>query len=233
MSIKILIIEKDNTIAEFMKDYLEMNDFLVDIEQNGMIGLKRVLTEDFQMVLLEYSLPGKDGIEICKKIKEKKNIPVMFVSGKTEEQNIIHGLGAGADDYLCKPFGPGEMIARVKTHITNYERLLSTAKHKNDLLLIGNLKIDKTARRVWYNKKEIFFTTKEFDLFCYLAEHPNMVCTREILFQEIWDMDSVGEIATVTVHIKKIRKKLQEAACTEQFIETIWGAGYRFQRKAN
>lgn len=231
MSNKILIIEKDNTMADFMKDYLETNDFLVDIELNGLTGLKRALAEDYQMVLLESSLTGKDGTEICRRIKERKNIPVMFVSGKTEEQNIIRGLGAGADDYLCKPFGPGEMIARVKTHIACYEKLLEVTRHKNDLLVIGNLKIDKSARRIWYNKKEIFFTTKEFDLFCYLAEHPNRVCTREVLFREIWDMDCVGEIATVTVHIKKIRKKLQESACAEEFIETIWGAGYRFQRE--
>lgn len=229
MGNKILIIEKDNETAELQKDYLEMNDYSVCIEKTGTAGLKKALSEDFQMVLLEVQLTGVDGYEVCKKIKESKNIPVMFISSKTEEISIIKGLGVGADDYMCKPFSPGEMIARVKAHINCYARLLEVSEHKNDIMEIGNLKIDKTSRRVFQNKKEKNFTTKEFDLLCYLAEHPNKVFSKEQLFQEIWDMDCVGDIATVTVHIKKIREKLHENSTKPEHIETVWGVGYRFK----
>lgn len=229
MNERILIIEEDKEIAELQKDYLEMNEFVVEIARSGEAGLKKAVADEFDMVLLEVKLSEIDGYEICKKIKEVKNIPVMFISEKDNEIDIIRGLGTGADDYMRKPFSPGEMVARVKAHLACYDKLLKVSEHQNDIMEIGSIRIDKTARRVFQNGAEKNFTTKEFDLLCFLMEHPNRVYTKEELFREIWDMESVGDIATVTVHIKKIREKLKEDSTHPKYVETIWGVGYRFK----
>ncbi|MBO8464052.1 MAG: response regulator transcription factor [Firmicutes bacterium] len=226
---KILIIEDEESIAELEKDYLELSSFQVLIENNGQIGLERALTEDFNMIILDLMLPGLDGFEICKKIREVKNIPILMVSAKKEDIDKIRGLGLGADDYITKPFSPSELVARVKAHIARYERLIGSAAAENDVIEIRGLKIDKTARRVYVNDEEKSFTTKEFDLLTFLASNPNHVFTKEELFKEIWDMDSIGDIATVTVHIKKIREKIEFNTAKPQYIETIWGVGYRFK----
>ena len=171
-----------------------------------------------------------DGFEICKKIREKKNTPVLMVSAKKDDIDKIRGLGLGADDYITKPFSPSELVARVKAHLTRYERLIGSNHEKtNDMVEIRGIKIDKTARRVWINGEERQFTTKEFDLLTFLAQNPNHVYTKDELFKEIWDMESVGDIATVTVHIKKIREKIELDTSKPQYIETIWGVGYRFK----
>ena len=226
---KILIIEDEESIAELEKDYLELSSFQVLIENNGQIGLERALTEDFNMIILDLMLPGLDGFEICKKIREVKNIPILMVSAKKEDIDKIRGLGLGADDYITKPFSPSELVARVKAHIARYERLIGSAAAENDVIEIRGLKIDKTARRVYVNDEEKSFTTKEFDLLTFLAQNPNHVFTKEELFREIWDMESIGDIATVTVHIKKIREKIEFNTAKPQYIETIWGVGYRFK----
>ena len=174
-------------------------------------------------------LPGMDGFEICRRIREKKNIPVLMVSAKKEDIDKIRGLGMGADDYITKPFSPSELVARVKAHLARYERLIGSAVKTNDIIEIRGLKIDKTARRVYVNGEEKAFTTKEFDLLTFLAENPNHVFKKEELFNKIWDMESLGDIATVTVHIKKIREKIEFNTSKPQYIETIWGVGYRFK----
>ena len=174
-------------------------------------------------------LPGTDGFEICKKIREEKNTPILMVSAKKDDIDKIRGLGLGADDYITKPFSPSELVARVKAHLARYERLIGSSEAKNDIIEIRGIRIDKTARRVWVNDEEKQFTTKEFDLLTFLAENPNHVFTKEELFREIWDMESVGDIATVTVHIKKIREKIEYNNAKPQYIETIWGVGYRFK----
>ena len=226
---KILIIEDEESIAELEKDYLELSSFEVAIENNGQTGLERVLSEEFNMIILDLMLPGLDGFEICKRIREVKNIPILMVSAKKEDIDKIRGLGLGADDYITKPFSPSELVARVKAHIARYERLIGSAAVENDIIEIRGLKIDKTARRVYINDEEKAFTTKEFDLLTFLASNPNHVFTKEELFKEIWDMDSIGDIATVTVHIKKIREKIEFNTAKPQYIETIWGVGYRFK----
>lgn len=226
---KILIIEDEESIAELEKDYLELSSFQVIIENNGQTGLERALSEDFNMIILDLMLPGLDGFEICKKIREVKNVPILMVSAKKEDIDKIRGLGLGADDYITKPFSPSELVARVKAHIARYERLIGSAAVENDIIEIRGLKIDKTARRVYINDEEKSFTTKEFDLLTFLASNPNHVFTKEELFKEIWDMDSIGDIATVTVHIKKIREKIEFNTAKPQYIETIWGVGYRFK----
>lgn len=226
---KILIVEDEEAIAELEKDYLEINDYEVLIENNGTDGLKRALQEDIDLLILDLMLPGIDGFEVCRKVREKKDIPVIMVSAKKDDIDKIRGLGLGADDYMTKPFSPSEMVARVKAHIARYERLVGKEKEVNDIVEIRGIKIDKTARRVYIDGKEKIFTTKEFDLLTFLAEHPNHVYSKEELFREIWDMESIGDIATVTVHIKKIREKIEYDTAKPQYIETIWGVGYRFK----
>ena len=226
---KILIIEDEVAIAELERDYLELSDFQVEIENNGDVGLKRALEEDFDMYILDLMLPGIDGFEICRRIREIKNTPILMVSAKKDDIDKIRGLGLGADDYITKPFSPSELVARVKAHLARYERLIGSSVKENDVIEIRGIRIDKTARRVWVNDEEKQFTTKEYDLLTFLAEHPNHVFTKEELFREIWDMESIGDIATVTVHIKKIREKVEIDTAKPQYIETIWGVGYRFK----
>ena len=226
---RILIIEDEEAIADLEKDYLELSDFEVIIENTGYAGFKRAMAEDFDLVILDLMLPGMDGFEVCKSIREEKNIPIIMVSAKKDDIDKIRGLGLGADDYMTKPFSPSELVARVKAHMARYDRLVGSNQKTNDIIEIRGLKIDKTARRVYLDGEEKIFTTKEFDLLTFLAENPNHVYTKEELFREIWDMDSIGDIATVTVHIKKIREKIEFDTTKPQYIETIWGVGYRFK----
>lgn len=227
---KILIVEDEVAIAELEKDYLELSDFEVTIENKGDTGLAHALEEDFDLIILDLMLPNVDGFEICRQIRSQKNTPIIMVSAKKDDIDKIRGLGLGADDYMTKPFSPSELVARVKAHLSRYDRLVgSGAKEENDIIEIRGLKIDKTARRVFVNDEERVFTTKEFDLLTFLASNPNHVYTKEELFQEIWDMESIGDIATVTVHIKKIREKIEANTSKPQYIETIWGVGYRFK----
>ena len=226
---KILIVEDEEAIADLEKDYLELSGFDVEIENDGTSGLERALSEEFDMYILDLMLPGTDGFEICKKIREKKNTPILMVSAKKDDIDKIRGLGLGADDYITKPFSPSELVARVKAHLARYERLIGSNVQKNDIIEIRGIRIDKTARRVWVNDEEKQFTTKEFDLLTFLAENPKHVFTKDELFSKIWDMESIGDIATVTVHIKKIREKIEFNTAKPQYIETIWGVGYRFK----
>ncbi len=229
MNKKVLIVEDEVAIADLEKDYLELSGFDVTIENAGDTGLKRALDEEFNIIVLDLMLPGVDGFEVCKQIREKKDVPIIMVSAKKEDIDKIRGLGLGADDYITKPFSPSELVARVKAHLSRYERLINSNQKTNDIIEIRGIKIDKTARRVYVDGEEKAFTTKEFDLLTFLAENPNHVYTKEELFREIWDMDSFGDIATVTVHIKKIREKIEIDTANPQYIETIWGVGYRFK----
>ena len=228
---KILIIEDEKEIADLEKDYLEMNGFEVETFDRGDDGLDAAMKNDYDLVVLDLMLPGTDGFDICRKVRAEKNIPIIMVSAKKDDIDKIRGLGLGADDYMTKPFSPGELVARVKAHLAQYERLVGEGKRKseNDLIEIRGIKIDKTARRVFVDGEEKIFTTKEFDLLSFLAENPNKVYTKDDLFRTIWGMESVGDIATVTVHIKKIREKLGDVSGDSKYIETIWGVGYRFK----
>jgi len=225
----ILIIEDEIAIAELEKDYLELSGFQVTMVHEGRNGLTEALEGDYQLIILDLMLPGLDGFEICRQIREEKDIPILMVSAKKEDIDKIRGLGMGADDYMTKPFSPSELVARVKAHLARYERLVKNHGKVNNVIEIRGMKIDKTARRVYVNDEEKILTTKEFDLLSFLAAHPDRVFTKDELFREIWDMESFGDIATVTVHIKKIREKIEEDAAKPQYIETIWGKGYRFK----
>ena len=226
---RLLIIEDEESIAELEKDYLELSGFDVEIETNGKVGLERALKEEFDLFILDLMLPEVDGFEICKRVRKVKNTPILMVSAKKDDIDKIRGLGLGADDYITKPFSPSELVARVKAHLARYERLIGSTTVENEIIEIRGLKIDKTARRVYVNGEEKQFTTKEFDLLTFLAQNPNHVFTKEALFNKIWDMESIGDIATVTVHIKKIREKIEFNTAKPQYIETIWGVGYRFK----
>ena len=226
---KILIVEDEEAIADLERDYLELSGFTVEVANDGDIGLQKALNEDYDLLILDLMLPGTDGFDICRQVRDVKNTPIVMVSAKKDDIDKIRGLGLGADDYMTKPFSPSELVARVKAHLARYERLVSSAKQENDVIEIRGIKIDKTARRVFVNGEEKVFTTKEFDLLTFLAEHPNHVFTKDELFKEIWDMESIGDIATVTVHIKKIREKIEFNTAKPQYIETIWGVGYRFK----
>ena len=229
MNKRILIIEDEESIADLEKDYLELSNFEVEVANDGEQGLAQAMEQDFDLIILDLMLPGVDGFEICRQVRDSKNTPIIMVSAKKDDIDKIRGLGLGADDYMTKPFSPSEMVARVKAHLARYERLIGSGSPENEIIEIRGLKIDKTARRVWVNGEEKNFTTKEFDLLTFLAQNPNHVYTKEELFREIWDMDSIGDIATVTVHIKKIREKIEFNTAKPQYIETIWGVGYRFK----
>lgn len=226
---KILIVEDEEAIADLEKDYLELSGFEVEVANDGETGLKKALENDYDLFILDLMLPGVDGFEICRQVRDEKNTPIIMVSAKKDDIDKIRGLGLGADDYITKPFSPSELVARVKAHMARYDRLVGSAVEENKMIDIRGLKIDTTARRVWVNGEEKPFTTKEFDLLTFLASHPNHVYTKDELFSEIWDMESIGDIATVTVHIKKIREKIEFDTSKPQYIETIWGVGYRFK----
>ncbi len=229
----ILIIEDEEAIAELERDYLEQAGYLVEIANDGDSGAERALAGDFSLIILDLMLPGIDGFEVCRMVRERKDIPILMVSAKKEDYDKVRGLGFGADDYITKPFSPSELTARVKAHLARYERLTGSAmqemSRKNRTVEIRGLCIDKDARRVYVNGEEKIMTNKEFDLLTYLAERPNRVFTKDDLFRAIWAMEAVGDTATVTVHIKKIREKIEVNSSDPQYIETIWGVGYRFK----
>ncbi|MFE8696612.1 response regulator transcription factor [Cytobacillus sp. FJAT-53684] len=225
---KVLIIEDELSIAELERDYLEINGFTADIVTNGEIGVTKAISEEYDLILLDLMLPGMDGFEICKRIRKTKEIPILMVSARKEDIDKIRGLGLGADDYIIKPFSPNELVARVKAHLARYHRLVSKEENPDELRVFG-LHIDKGARRIFVNGEEKFFTAKEFDLLTFLAENPNRVFSKDHLFERIWGLDSMGDLTTVTVHIRKIREKIETAPSNPEYIETIWGAGYRFK----
>lgn len=226
---KILIIEDEGDIASLERDYLEVNGFKVDIAASGGEGLRLAMTNNYHLILLDIMLPEMNGFELCQKLRKHLNIPILMVTAKEEDIDKIRGFDRGADDYIVKPFNPNELVARVKAHISRYERLLNHDQKPNDLQIRGLL-IQRDERRVFVNNKEKFLTAKEFDLLTYLATNPNIVFTKEHLMERIWGFDSWSDPSTVTVHIRKIREKIEENPSQPQYIETIWGVGYRLRK---
>jgi DNA-binding response OmpR family regulator len=230
---RILIIEDDKSIAELERDYLEINHFETVISMDGTSGLSTALAEDFDLILLDLMLPGIDGFEICRTIRSQKDIPILMVTAKKEDIDKIRGLGIGADDYIVKPFSPSELVARVNAHLSRYERLTKREEKNSEPnvheLVFGNLRILPEAWRVYVDSEEVRLTNKEFELLLFLATNPNLVFTKDKLFDRIWGLDSLGDTATVTVHINRIREKIEEDSSNPRYIETVWGAGYRFK----
>ncbi|WP_314591063.1 response regulator transcription factor [Paenibacillus terrigena] len=225
---KILIVEDEKIIAELERDYLEANGFNVDIATDGESGLKLGMSGEYDLIILDLMLPRINGFDVCRQIREKHNVPILMVTAKKEDIDVIRGLGLGADDYITKPFKPGELVARVKAHLARYERLIGSKENKEEIRIHGLL-IDYGSRRVFVHDQEVILTTKEFDLLYFLAVNPNRVFSKDQLFEKLWGMDALGDSQTVTVHIRKLREKIEIDASKAQYIETIWGAGYRFR----
>ena len=229
MAKKVLVVDDEKLIVKGIRFSLEQDGMEVDCAYDGEEALKMATENHYDMILLDIMLPKMDGFEVCQHIREFSDMPIVMLTAKGDDMDKILGLEYGADDYITKPFSPSELVARVKAHLNRYQRLVNNQMEANDIIEIRGLKIDKTARRVYLNGEEKVFTTKEFDLLTFLAGHPNRVFTKEELFNKIWDMESLGDIATVTVHIKKIREKIEVNTAKPQYIETIWGVGYRFK----
>lgn len=228
---KILIAEDDLSIAELQRDYLELAEFEVKICMDGVDALNTIKENEFDLLILDIMLPKIDGFSILRSIQDNKDIPILIVSSKKEEIDKIKGFSLGADDYITKPFSPAELVARVKSHIKNYERIKNKFNHKekNDTIIIRGLEIRKISRQVFVNCNEVTLAQKEFDLLLYMSENPNRVFSREELFEKVWGLDALGDISTVTVHIGRIREKIESSTSTPQYIETVWGAGYKLK----
>lgn len=227
---KVLVVEDDELIADLERDYLEANGFQVKVAYDGNMGEKLAAQSDYAAILLDVMLPGKSGFDICREIRRAKNVPIIMVTAKKEDIDKIRGLGLGADDYLVKPFSPAELVARVKSHIQIHDMLLeSKEQKKEEKISYENLTVLPMSRMVYLDKKEVTLVNKEFELLLFLMENPNIVFSKDTLFDRIWGMDAIGDVATVTVHINRLRDKLGKNLLKTQFIETVWGAGYRFR----
>ena len=229
---RVLIIEDDELIAELERDYLEANGYETDLAFDGITGEQKAKTEKYDAILLDVMLPGKTGFDVCRELRKSLRLPIIMVTAKKEDIDKIRGLGLGADDYLVKPFSPAELVARVKSHIYIHNLLSSAEKEEEQQeteITYRNLTILPKSRRVYLDKKEVILVNKEFELLLFLAENPNLVFSKDTLFDRVWGMDSLGDAATVTVHINRLRDKLGKIDAENQFIETVWGAGYRFR----
>lgn len=226
---KILVVEDDREIATIEKDFLEINGFEVVIENNGIEGQKRALCGGFSLVILDLMLPGKDGVAVCREIREKVDVPILMVTAQSENTDKIRGLGFGADDYIVKPFSPTELVARVKSHIARYKRLTrgSGDSQRHDEIDFGWLRINKGMHRVFVDEIEITLTHKEYELLYFLASNPEMVFSKEIIYDRIWGEDTYGDIKTVAVHVSRIREKTEKNPSEPIHLQTVWGAGYR------
>lgn len=224
----ILIVEDEPSIAELQRDYLEMNGYQTEIAVNGEQGLELGLSGKFELIVLDVMLPKLNGFEVCRKIRDKLDIPILMVTARREDIDIVRGLGLGADDYITKPFKPAELVARVKAHLSRYDRLSKREAATSELEIRG-LRLNPDSRRAYVHDVEVTLTTKEFDLLYFLAQHPNHVFSKDQLFERLWGIDSLGDTQTVTVHIRKLREKIEEDSANPLYIETLWGAGYRFR----
>lgn len=224
----ILIVEDEPSIAELQRDYLEMNGYQTEIAVNGEQGLALGHSGKFELIVLDVMLPKLNGFEICKKIRDELDIPILMVTARREDIDIVRGLGLGADDYMTKPFKPAELVARVKAHLSRYDRLKGRGTTTSELE-VRDLRLNPDSRRAYVRDEEVTLTTKEFDLLYFLAQHPNFVFSKDQLFERLWGIESLGDSQTVTVHIRKLREKIEVDSANPLYIETLWGAGYRFR----
>ncbi|MCL2337141.1 MAG: response regulator transcription factor [Firmicutes bacterium] len=225
---KILIIEDDPQIAMIERDYLTVNDFDVQVAKTGDEGIKFALAEHYDLILLDLMLPGKDGFTVCRTLRETLDIPILMVTARQEDIDIIKGLGLGADDYIVKPFSPNVLIAHVKAHLAQYERLKQFGNRVARDITVGNIRIQTTSRRVFVNAQEVEIKKKEYELLLYLVTNMDTVFSKETLYEKIWGFDALGDNATVAVHINRLREKLEDDPAKPKHIQTVWGAGYRF-----
>lgn len=233
---KVLIIEDDMGIYELERDYLEIEGYEVDIQTNGVDGLATALEHEYDLIILDIMIPKKDGFSVCRDIRKKKEIPIIMVSAKREDIDKIRGLGLGADDYMIKPFSPAELVARVKSHIQRYNRIrnsLGTTVEIESKIAAGSLEILLDSHQVFLGGTEVSLTPREYDILILLASSPNRVFTKEEVFESIWGIDSLGETSTIMVHINRLRAKIDKQFQGEEYIDTVWGVGYRFHKWDN
>ncbi|MDR1537506.1 MAG: response regulator transcription factor [Clostridiales bacterium] len=228
---RILIIEDDKQIAEFEKDYLEASQYEVDVCATGDSGLRKAEEADYSLIILDISMPNMDGFEVCRQLAKKRDIPIIFVSAKSDSLDKLKGFGLGAADYVVKPFEPSELVARVNTHIKRYDLLTNSKEASANEILSGDLRIEKQSRRVFLKDSEVSLANKEFDLLLFMAENPNIVFSKNKLLDEVWGIDAYVDLSTVAVHINRIREKIEENSSKPKFVETVWGAGYRFNKR--
>ncbi|MDO4279996.1 MAG: response regulator transcription factor [Peptococcaceae bacterium] len=229
MKKRILIVEDDAAIAAIERDYLEINDFDVEISGDGESGLARAESGEFDLVLLDVMLPGMDGFAVCRALREVSEVPILMVTARQEDIDKIRGLGLGADDYIEKPFSPSVLVARVKAHLARYERLTGAAAPKADELGIGEVRLNTQTHRVYVRGEEVALKNKEYELLQFFMQNPDVVFSRETLYERIWGMDALGDSATVAVHINRLREKIEADPANPRYIQTVWGAGYRFK----
>ncbi len=226
---KILIIEDDNDIAEVERDYLLINGFEADITDNGITGIEKIKQGNYDLVLLDLMLPGLDGFTVCKRLREITDIPILMVTARKEDIDKIRGLGLGADDYVEKPFSPNVLVARVKANLQQYSRLKNNNVKKESIIDVGDYKINTSSHRVYKHGMEVELKNKEYELFLFLVMNADIVFDKETIYEKIWGFDSIGDTATVAVHINRLREKLEDEPSKPKHIQTVWGAGYRFK----
>ena len=230
---RVLIIDQDRMIAAIERDFLETNGFDVAVAMTGKEGMKIFDGGDIEAVILDVDLSDTDGFLLCRKLRAVSNVPILFITARDALEDKVKGLGLGADDYIVKPFNPSEMIARLKAQLDIHERLLGSQRTEADNskpdIQIGDLRIFVKRHQVFRGSREISLTGKEFNLLLFLARHPNQVFSKKYLFEMIWHLDALGELATVTVHVNRLRDKLNEVEPPFTAIETVWGNGYRFR----
>ena len=227
---RILIIEDDSSIAEIERDFLEINGMECGVASNGDDGLREALSGRYDLILLDLMLPGLDGFEITKRIRASINVPILMVTAKTEEADKIRGLGLGADDYISKPFSPTELVARVKANLAQFERLAGNPSPNEGEIIAGSLRINPKSRRVFVDEQEIELKNKEYEMLLFLVSHQDVVFSKDTLYERIWGMDALGDVATVAVHINRLREKIERDPSDPAHIQTVWGAGYRFRK---
>ena len=229
---KILLVEDDNDIAQLERDYLEADGFAVDISADGDEGKRLALTGEYSLILLDVMLPGADGFAICRDVRKALDIPILMVSARLEDVDKIRALGLGADDYIVKPFSPSELAARVKAHLARYERLKGGAQSVPSVLRFGALEIQPLTHRVFVAEREVHLAAREFELLLFLAQHPQIVFSKETLYDRVWDLDAMGSASTVSVHMNRLREKIEDDPSHPRWLQTVWGAGYRFNSEA-
>lgn len=231
---RILIVEDDADISMVEEAYLEAAGFQTVIVTDGAEVSGLLEKERLDLILLDLMLPGKSGYEVCREIRDKVDIPILMVTARTESVDKIRGLGLGADDYIAKPFDPAELVARVNANIRQYERMMQKLPEEKDEqpeeIRIHDLRILVNSWKVYKGDREIKFPNREFELLKFLAMNPNIVFSKEQLFEKIWGYDYVGDNATVMVHINRIREKIEDDSRNPKMLETVWGAGYRFNK---
>lgn len=226
---KILIIEDDKSIAKIEKDYLEINDFEVKIVPDGISGVKEALSNDYNLILLDIMLPGMDGFEVCKRIREKLDVPILMLTARIEDADKIRGLGLGADDYIEKPFSPSELIARIKANIRQYKRIKTTGGVIGGEIRIGDITINTLSHKVLVKGEEKQLKNKEYELLLFFVMNPDIIFSKDQLYEKIWGFDAIGDTATVAVHVNRIREKIEITPELPKYIHTVWGVGYKFK----